>query len=253
VDRVDLATVASFVCRSPLVAGETVDLGEEVAHHMHVRRLDVGEQVGLRDGSGGVGTGVLQRLAKSSATVAVREVRRQERPPAVHMLVPVADRDRMLWLAEKCTELGAASWRPVMWSRSRSVSPRGEGDAFEAKVRARMAGALSQCEGAWLPAVHATASPGEAIAGVPAQGARLLLDVDGAPLATRALTPPVTVAVGPEGGFERAERDQLVAAGFAPVALPGNVLRFETAGVTGLALALAALATSTGGNGGWSR
>jgi 16S rRNA (uracil1498-N3)-methyltransferase len=169
------------------------------------------------------------------------------------MLVPVADRDRMLWLAEKCTELGAASWRPVVWSRSRSVSPRGEGAAFEGKVRARMAGALAQCEGAWLPAVHAAASPAEAIAAVPDEGVRLLLDVDGAPLAGRALTPPVTVAVGPEGGLDRAERDRLAAGGFTPVALPGNVLRFETAGVTGLALVLAALATSTGGNGGRER
>jgi 16S rRNA (uracil1498-N3)-methyltransferase len=250
VDRVDLATVASFVCGSPLVAGESVDLGEDVAHHMRVRRLDVGEPIGLRDGSGGVGTGVLQRLAKSGATVTVREVRRQEPPPAVHMLVPVADRERMLWLAEKCTELGAASWRPVLWSRSRSVSPRGEGAAFEGKVRARMAGALAQCEGAWLPALHPTVSPAEAIAAVPGQGVRLLFDVDGAPLAGRALTAPVTIAVGPEGGFDRVERDQLVAAGFTPVALPGNVLRFETAGVTGLALVLAALATSTGGDGG---
>jgi 16S rRNA (uracil1498-N3)-methyltransferase len=250
VERVDLATVASFVCGSPLVAGATIELGEEVAHHMRVRRLDVGERVGLRDGSGAVATAVLQGLAKSSATVTVQEVRRHEPPPPVHMLVPVADRDRMLWLAEKCTELGAASWRPVLWQRSRSVSPRGDGAAFEAKVRARMAGALAQCEGAWLPAVHATTTPAEAIAAIRVGGARLLLDVDGEPLGATPLTAPVTVAVGPEGGLARPERDQLVAGGFVPVALPGNVLRFETAGVTGLALVLAALATSAWGNGG---
>jgi 16S rRNA (uracil1498-N3)-methyltransferase len=34
------------------------------------------------------------------------------------LLAPVADRDRMLWLAEKTVELGLTSWRPVVWRRS---------------------------------------------------------------------------------------------------------------------------------------
>jgi 16S rRNA (uracil1498-N3)-methyltransferase len=104
-----------------------------------------------------------------------------------------------------------------------------------------MAAALAQCEGAWLPALHADATPERAAAEAPA-GARLLLDADGAPLASMALTTPLTLAVGPEGGVERAETEQLLAAGFVRAALPGHVLRFETAGVVGLALAHAALA-----------
>ncbi len=45
-----------------------------------------------------------------------------------------------------------------------------------------------------------------------------------------------------EGGLERAERDELVAAGFVPVSLGGNVMRFETAGVAALAVARALMA-----------
>ncbi len=40
---------------------------------------------------------------------------------------------------------------------------------------------------------------------------------------------PVTIAIGPEGGFTGEERWSLEAAGFVPVRLGDHILRFETA------------------------
>ena len=129
-ERRDPASVATFFAPDPLEAGQTSLLGEEVAHHMRVRRIEIGETVRLVDGVGGRARGVLRRLAKGSAHVEVgAEVEAVPHLLDVHLLVPVADRDRMLWLAEKVAELGVASWRPVVWRRSKSVSPRGEGPA----------------------------------------------------------------------------------------------------------------------------
>ena len=231
---------ATFHAPDPLVAGATVTLGEAAAHHARVRRLEVGERVRLTDGAGTLATGTIVRLAKGSVAVETEGVESREAPPAVHLLVPVADRERMLWLAEKCAELSATSWRPVLWRRSRSVSPRGEGTVFRQKVQARMIAALEQSSGAWLPAIFPEATPENAIAAAPS-GARLLLDAEGEPALRAALAPPVTLAVGPEGGLEEEERAALLAAGFRPVALGATTLRFETAGVAALALARAAL------------
>ena len=243
-ERVDRPQLAVFFAAEPFAAGAQATLGEEAAHHMRVRRLDVGQRVRLVDGAGHVGEGRLVRLAKSSATVEVEQVEARETPPAVHLLVPIGDRDRMLWLAEKATELGLTSWRPVSWRRSRSVSPRGEGPTFQARARARMASALEQCEGGWLPALYPDATVERAIAATP-PGSRLLLDPGGAAIATLGpLVAPVTLALGPEGGMERDERDRLLEAGFAPAALAGNILRFETAGVAALAIVRALLAAS---------
>jgi 16S rRNA (uracil1498-N3)-methyltransferase len=246
--RVERAQVATFAAAEPLATGASVTLGEEAAHHMRVRRLDPGVRLRLVDGEGNVGEGTLVRLAKSSAVVDLDHVVAHEPLPPVHLLVPVADRDRMLWLAEKCTELALTSWRPVLWRRSKSVSPRGEGPGFQGKVRARMLAALAQCEGPWLPALYPDATPERAIAATP-EGARILLDPDGAPLADVAAAAaargqPVTVALGPEGGFEPDEHDRLVAAGFAGAALGGNILRLETAGIAALAVVRAALAAA---------
>ena len=240
-ERVDQPAVSTFYAPFPLAAGAGVTLGEDTAHHMRVARLAVGAPVGLVDGAGARARGRLVRLSKAHALVEVDTVAQSEAPPAVHLLVPIADRERMLWLAEKGTELAVTSWRPVLWRRSRSVSPRGEGSTFQAKVRARMAAALAQCEGPFIPTTFPDANVERAIAAAPA-GERWLLDPGGEPAAGRRPTAPVTIALGPEGGLERAEHAQLVAAGFRPVSLGGNVMRFETAGVAALAVARALLA-----------
>jgi 16S rRNA (uracil1498-N3)-methyltransferase len=160
----------------------------------------------------------------------------------------VADRERMLWLAEKVTELGVTSWRPVVWRRSKSVSPRGEGPTFQAKIRARMTAALIQSGGGWLPDVFPESPIDRAISAAP-QGTRLILAKDGEPIVGMTMNTPITIALGPEGGMEPEERDTFERAGFRPVKLGESTLRFETAGVAAIAIAAATLALSKQSNG----
>lgn len=235
-ERGDRASLAVFVTPGALVEGTTCTLGEDSARHIKVRRIDVGTVVGLRNGEGTVAEGVLVRLARNAAHVDVTRVAHVPPPSPVHLLVPVADRDRLLWLAEKATELACTSWRPVLWNRSRSVSPRGEGVTFQAKVRARMVGALAQSQGAWLPLLFPEATIDRAIQAAP-EGTRLVLDSGGTPLASyraTSATAPTVIAVGPEGGFEADELAALHEAGFVSVGLGENILRFETAAVVAL-------------------
>ena len=242
-ERIDSAAVATFFSPEVFQQGIPLTLGEDVAHHARVTRLAVGARVGLRDGAGGVGSGVLTRISKSTVVVDVTESKIVPRPPAVHLLPPVADRERMLWLGEKAAELGIATWRPVMWRRSKSVSPRGEGPMFQIKLRARMISALLQSGGAWLPDIFPEATVESALAATPA-GARILLDKGGEDGAGTPLLAPVSVAVGPEGGIEPNERDAFLGGGFQRLNLASTTLRFETAGVAGLAVVMSRL-TST--------
>jgi len=245
VERDDLASLAGFFSDGAgLVADATVRLGEDAAHHMRVRRLDVGDTVFLADGAGTRATGTITSLTKRDAEVRVAEVASVARPSAIHLLVPISDRDRMLWLAEKATELGLATWRPVMWRRSRSVSPRGEGSTFATRVGARMRSALLQSHSPWLPELHEDTAPETALALLPVGGSRLVLDTGGDPIAVTSLEVPVTVAVGPEGGLERDELQTLVDRGFHRVSLGANVLRFETAAIAALAIVASMLHAS---------
>lgn len=245
-------SLPTFVTDDPFSAPGLLTLGEDAAHHMRVRRLETGVRVGLVDGAGMRGEGVITQLAKRHAIVSVESAEAVEPASPVHLLLPVADKDRMLWLAEKATELELTSWRPVSYRRSKNVNPRGEGPTFHQKVRSRMAAALEQSRGAYLPVLYPDATVEHAIAAVPV-GARLVMQQGGRPMfealtpliaaarERRAPLPAVTMAVGPEGGFEPAELEAFEAAGFVPVTLGRNILRFETAALAGLAAARAML------------
>jgi 16S rRNA (uracil1498-N3)-methyltransferase len=248
VERADRAPVATFFAAEPLVVGGTVTLSEEAAHHIRVARVAVGEWVALRDGAGKAALGTLVKASRTSALVDVSEISEIPRAAPIHLLAPVADRERMLWLAEKTVELGLTSWRPVVWRRSKSVSPRGEGPTFQAKVRSRMTSALIQSGGGWLPDMFPEATVERAIAAAPL-GTRILLAKDGEPIAGVPMRAPITIALGPEGGMEQAERDLFIGAAFLPVKLGVGTLRFETAGVVAVAIAAALQVTSRQSNG----
>jgi 16S rRNA (uracil1498-N3)-methyltransferase len=243
VECTDRAPVATFFATDPLIAGGTVVLAEEAAHHIRVARVAVGECVALRDGIGKAAIGTLVKVSRGSALVDITETTEISRPAPIHLLAPVADKERMLWLAEKATELGVTSWRPLVWRRSKSVSPRGEGPMFQAKVRARMMAALIQSGGGWLPDIFPEATIERGVAAAPL-GTRLILDKEGEPIGGVPMKGPVTIVLGPEGGMEQAERDAFIGAAFLPVKLGESTLRFETAGVAAVAIAAASLALS---------
>lgn len=222
-----------LVAPGPFAVGETVTVSDAATHHLRVRRAVMGNAITLYDGAGTVAEGQLTLLTTHRAVVSVSAVREAPPPPAVHLLVPIADRDRMLWLAEKVTELGLTSWRPVLWRRSRSVSPRGEGEGFAEKVRARMCGAIEQSGNPWLPAIEPDADPAQAAE--QASGTRYILTA-GAASISGPLTAPVTLALGPEGGIEDDEAALFERSGFVPVSVGAHTLRFETAGIAALAL-----------------
>ena len=81
-------------------------------------------------------------------------------------------------------------------------------------------------------------------------GARIALEMSGG-LVWQAETEatagaPITLAIGPEGGFEPSEVEQLVAGGFTLCTLGPSILRFETAAVSAVALARWMLLRSSG-------
>lgn len=211
------------------VRGRTLALSEEHVRHARVRRIAAGEGARLVDGRGHIAIGRIATSDKRRVTVAIDQVKVVPRPHALEVLVPIADRDRMLMAAEKCAELQVTAWRPVYFARSRSVSPRGEGPRFQEKVIARMKAALEQSGGAWLPEVHAEVEGEEAWKAAPKEWNRLFFDVGGAPPPTTIVSVPTIIAVGPEGGWEARELDAARDAGWTVTALSSGTLRFETA------------------------
>lgn len=231
------APVATFFTPTPVASGETTTLGEHAAHHARVKRLDVGDVVRLTDGAGHAGRGAIIDVRRGALDVAVARVDQVARPSPIHVRVPIGDRDRMLWLAEKATELGVTSWQSVRFRRSASVSPRGEGPVFAEKLRARMTSALEQSGGAWLPAILPEVGVVDLSFG--AQQLGIVLDIGGESLPAilrLAKGAEPVILFGPEGGIERDEIERLIANAWRRARLALTTLRFETAGIAAVAV-----------------
>ena len=232
--------IATFYCEATLAPGLPVNPSDDVVNHLRARRLGDGDDVQLTNGGGVRAAATIRARGKRQIELAVSSVVNVPRQPTIHLRAPVADRDRMLWLAEKATELGVTSWRGVRFRRSASVTTRGEGAGFSARLRARMISALEQSAGAWLP----PALPDddlEAVASEP--GTRIVLDVRGEPLRSvvgRNASDGVTLLVGPEGGIEDDELALLERHGWRAARLGASILRFETAAVAGIGVVRAA-------------
>ncbi|MGH7703053.1 MAG: RsmE family RNA methyltransferase [Gemmatimonadales bacterium] len=215
-----------------LVAGASVVLEPAEAHHLRVRRAASGEEIRLLDGQGALAQGRL-RLG-NEAVVEVETVHRMARPASLTLAVGAGDRDRFLWLAEKAAELGVTDLLPLETERTAGVATRLRGDRLE-RLRNRAREALKQCQTAWAPMVHEPMAITEFVT-VPRPGQRWLASAGGEPPPPALDSSPVTVAIGPEGGFTAAETALLEGAGYHPVGLGNGVLRFETAALAAAAI-----------------
>ena len=233
-------------------AGGEVNLDAAEAAHARTARLRAGDVVTLTDGRGARWEAEFAALERRSARCRLLKERSPEPAPAVALWIPVANRDRTLWLVEKSVELGVRALRWIEWERSRSVADAARSDAFRARARTRAEAALKQSGGSWVPEMFDVIGLEEALALECAPNeSRWLADARGESaleVATRlrssiaVQSPRVTVLVGPEGGFTSQEAEACQAAGFRVVAYGLNTLRFETAAIGILGLAVSALA-----------
>jgi 16S rRNA (uracil1498-N3)-methyltransferase len=102
------------------------------------------------------------------------------------------------------------------------------------------ASAVEQSGRARLPEVTGPHEFGEIPRLVAPIATRILLDPEGGSWTAVGGATPVGFAVGPEGGFDAAERELLRGWGFRPVALGERILRVETAAIAGCVLGLTA-------------
>lgn len=223
-----------LVAPGTLIAGATVVLEEDEAHHLRVRRAAPGEMITAYDGVGGVGRGQLAAHGKGFA-IALADV--VQHPPAVPLVLAVAagDRDRFLRLAEQCTELGATTLIPLVTERVVSVESRIREPALD-KARLRARAACKQSGNPWATGVDSFTR----LTDLPERGPRrawLLADPAGAPLDADGGRSGCGWLIGPEGGFTVAERTFAVEQlGARPTWLAPHILRFENAATAALTL-----------------
>jgi 16S rRNA (uracil1498-N3)-methyltransferase len=226
-----------------LAEGAVVTCTPAQANYLrNVLRLEAGDAILVFNGRDGEWRAELAASGRRAVTLNVRtQARPQEGGPDMDYLFAPLKRARLDYMVEKATEMGVARLRPVLTRRT--VAERVNLD----RMRAHAIEAAEQCGTLRLPEVHAPEPLGRVIAGW--DGARPLVFCDEdvtetCPFTALARIPPgpVAVLIGPEGGFDPAERELLSTQPFVTrISLGPRVLRADTAAVAALALVNAVL------------
>jgi 16S rRNA (uracil1498-N3)-methyltransferase len=217
-----------------LAAGAVVPLSAGQAHYLRdVMRCGGGAEVRLFNGRDGEWRAEIGELDRKGGTArVVEQVRPQVTTVGPALLFAPLKKDRVDFLLEKATELGATALQPVITERTVVERVRAE------RYRAIAIEAAEQCGRLDLPALAAPVPLRRALDTWPA-GRRLLWadTAGGAALATLPAAVDDAVLIGPEGGFTAAEHDLLaIHPGAVAVTLGPRILRAETAAVAALAL-----------------
>ena len=232
-------------CPLPLATGERLALPAGPARHVQVLRLQPGSALTLFSGEPGGGEfdATVTRMGRSDVEVEVgaHHAIEREAARAVHLLAGITANERMDWLVEKATELGAASITPLVAARSVLKLTGERAQRKQQHWQAVAVAACEQCGRNQVPPVHEAQTLVAwlaASAGGSANVKRLLLSLDPSARSLRdaaAGHESVVLLSGPEGGLTPQEEAAARAAGFQPVTLGARVLRAETAPLAVLA------------------
>ncbi|MDO5750624.1 MAG: 16S rRNA (uracil(1498)-N(3))-methyltransferase [Rothia sp. (in: high G+C Gram-positive bacteria)] len=250
-----------------LAAGSVFELRGAEGKHALVKRMELGEEISLGDGSGAYAHGTVDAILPDGVAVRVETLGIEVPAPATYLVQALAKDGRDLLGIETATELGVAGVVP--WSADRSIV-RWKGDRAakaHAKWENTVYAAAKQSRRALIPTVydlHSSVELAEFIAQVtaPAEGSeqsdsaipeaavfilhenateRLSTQLS-ALVSSENLPAEIYVIVGPEGGIAPREVELFTQAGARLALLGTEVLRASTAG----SAALCVLNTVTG-------
>ena len=220
---------------APLAPGAGVPASESQAHYLtHVMRLKAGDAVALFNGRDGEWHASVAMPGKRKVRFDITEqLRGQGKEPDVWLaFAPVK---RIAFLAEKATELGAASLMPVFTRRTDIARVN------ITRLRANAIEAAEQSDRLSVPTIHEPVTFDRFLAAWPPARRLYFLDETGGggPIATvlaAGTSSAVGFLTGPEGGFGQSELDALRQVPFATaVGLGPRILRAETAALAAIA------------------
>ena len=221
----------------------TVFFPPETARQIsRVLRLQPGQDVVALDGSGMEFLTRLDEVTSESATGSVLSRAACTTEPALDLVIylSLTQREKMEWILQKCTEVGAAAFVPVVTSRSLVQDP-GEVEHKRLRWENILREAAEQCGRGRIPGLQPCLRFPQALAqSGQYENALFCWEGEHAVSLSKAVTghKQIAVFIGPEGGFSADEAAAAQSAGWQPVTLGKRILRMETAAVVACALVL---------------
>ncbi|GMN02741.1 16S rRNA (uracil(1498)-N(3))-methyltransferase [Erythrobacter sp. MTPC3] len=224
-----------------LEEGCAITLEGQQAHYLgKVMRLREGDAVILCDNLTGEWAARVGAASKRRIDLIVAErLRTREAVPDLWLCPALLKKDRFDMVLEKATELGAARIVPAITRRC--VADKLNLD----RAQTITVEAAEQCARTALPQVDAPQKLAAMLNDWPADRALFFADELGGDPAAEAFAAhhgPAAILIGPEGGFDDAEREAIRAHPAArPITLGPRILRGETAAIAAISVWMASV------------
>lgn len=238
-------SMARVFIKKNIEIGDTFILNTEEAHHLvNVLRYKEGQEFTTVSGERREFVCELTLITKGEVrAVTQRESFIQREPKAqITLFQGLPKGDKMEFIIQKGTEIGAVGFVPVEMSHSIARVKPSKVERWLERLRKIALSAAKQSMRQVIPLVHEPVSFAgmvERLAGFDAVVVPYECQRQGSLQQVAQMEGDhVAIVIGPEGGFAEHEIDRLKALGAALVSLGPRILRTETAGMVTLALLL---------------
>lgn len=225
-----------------------MEISRQIATVLHLR---AGNQVIVLDNAGNEYEVALEIVAPRTTEGRILSSRAAEGEPRTRLTLylGLTQREKFEWMLQKCTEIGAVEFVPVITSRSLVQSSEESRSKLD-RWRRILKEASEQSGRGRIPTLAAPLRLNEALEQFQSQSIpgliaweeeksmRITPALDAIRQAEGETNPRLALFIGPEGGFAEEEIIQARAAGLVPVTLGKRILRMETAAIAAAAIIL---------------
>ena len=223
-----------LLCEAPVFPGKVVVQGDELHYLTRVRRHRPGDEVEVIGSDGGRFRAKVEHVEKARAVLLLeRELPTAQTVWPVNLVLAVPKRNLMESIIRQASEIGVARIFPIRAERS-IVRPGPDRVLRWRKVAEE---SIRQCGRSKALEVDDVRDLEDVLLALRGKGSGLLLHPSEGvrslkrALSGPALAPPVSVAIGPEGGFTDGEIAAASEQDFHRVGLGAAIMRVETAAI----------------------
>ncbi len=233
--------IARFHVTETLTVGQEFPLPDTTFRHaIQVLRLNTGEPLILFNGTGGEYLAQITSVSKRAASALIENFSPFDTESPLHLTLAIAiiKPDKMDFALQKAVELGVTSIQPLITQRSVIRIGKDKADKKTQHWEGIVQAACEQSGRTRLPIVEAPQTLESWLENT-TEGTRIILAPGDYPRINALpenLPQPISLLIGPEGGFTDEEVEMCLQAGVTAASLGPRILRAETASTTALAL-----------------
>ena len=215
----------------PLKKEANITLQDKQAHYLfNVMRLKIGRKFLVFNGTDGeFEAEIINKLNNKIKCKLTRKTREQPEEPRLNLIFSLVKKDRVFNIIEKCTELGVSNFQPIISERTQNKNFRLERFQLNAVEASEQTNRLT------IPRINKVQKLSEVIEGWNKNDTIIFCNENGGkPIVDilNNISRPLSILIGPEGGFSKKELEYFVNFDFIKsVSLGPRILRADTAAI----------------------